>query len=97
MADPRNLITLQSVGKDHASRTILSDVSLGISAGEHGVVGRNGDGKRTPPGSALRPAREGVRRLERDRLELAWLGASELVGACVAGGRAARPDPGASA
>ena len=47
-AAPRNLVNLQSVAKGYASRTVLSDVSLGISAGERiGVVGRNGDGKST--------------------------------------------------
>ena len=48
MAAPRNLVNLQSVGKGYAGRTVLQDVSLGVSAGERiGVVGRNGDGKST--------------------------------------------------
>ncbi|MBC7643845.1 MAG: ABC-F family ATP-binding cassette domain-containing protein, partial [Thermoleophilia bacterium] len=45
---PRNLVNLQSVGKGYASRTVLDDISLGISAGDRiGIVGRNGDGKST--------------------------------------------------
>ncbi len=49
MAPPvRNLLSLQSVTKGYASRAVLSDVTLGVSAGERiGVVGRNGDGKST--------------------------------------------------
>lgn len=48
MGTVRNLVTLQGVGRTHAARTVLSDVTLGISAGERiGVVGRNGDGKST--------------------------------------------------
>ena len=47
-AAPRNLVNLQSVAKGYASRSVLTDVTLGISAGERiGVVGRNGDGKST--------------------------------------------------
>ncbi len=49
MAPPaRNLLSLQSVTKGYASRSVLSDITLGISAGDRiGVVGRNGDGKLT--------------------------------------------------
>ena len=49
MAPPvRNLLSLQSVTKGYASRSVLSDITLGISAGDRiGVVGRNGDGKST--------------------------------------------------
>ena len=48
MAAPRNLVNLQAVGKGYASRTVLADVTLGVSAGDRiGVVGRNGDGKST--------------------------------------------------
>ena len=48
MAAVRNLLSLQSVTKGYASRSVLSDVTLGISAGDRiGVVGRNGDGKST--------------------------------------------------
>jgi ATP-binding cassette subfamily F protein uup len=47
-APPRNLVNLQSVGKGYQSRTILSNLSLGVGAGERiGIVGRNGDGKST--------------------------------------------------
>ncbi len=45
---PRNLVNLSEVTKDYAGRTILEDLSLGVSAGERiGIVGRNGDGKST--------------------------------------------------
>jgi ATP-binding cassette subfamily F protein uup len=45
---PRNLVNLKGVGKGYASRTVLSDVTLGINAGDRiGIVGRNGDGKST--------------------------------------------------
>ena len=48
MAAPRNLVNLQSVAKGYASRSVLRDITLGISAGDRiGVVGRNGDGKST--------------------------------------------------
>jgi ATP-binding cassette subfamily F protein uup len=44
----RNLVNLKSVDKGYASRSVLRDVTLGISAGDRvGVVGRNGDGKST--------------------------------------------------
>ncbi len=45
---PRNLVNLQSVSKGYAARSVLRDITLGISAGDRiGVVGRNGDGKST--------------------------------------------------
>jgi ATP-binding cassette subfamily F protein uup len=48
MSAPRNLVNLSGVAKGYAARTILRDVTLGVSAGERiGVVGRNGDGKST--------------------------------------------------
>ena len=47
-ASARNLVNLKSVDKGYASRTVLQDVTLGISAGDRiGIVGRNGDGKST--------------------------------------------------
>jgi len=47
-APPRNLVNLKDVGKGFAARTILSGVTLGVSAGDRvGIVGRNGDGKST--------------------------------------------------
>ena len=47
-APPRNLVNLKDAGKGYGARTVLSDVTLGISAGDRiGVVGRNGDGKST--------------------------------------------------
>src|SRR3954452_5322445 len=43
-----NLLTLERVSKSYGVRPLLSEVSLGISAGDRiGVVGRNGDGKTT--------------------------------------------------
>ncbi|HEY4897304.1 MAG TPA: ABC-F family ATP-binding cassette domain-containing protein [Solirubrobacteraceae bacterium] len=48
MAPARNLLNLNAVAKGFGSRSILRDVTLGVSAGERiGVVGRNGDGKST--------------------------------------------------
>jgi ATP-binding cassette subfamily F protein uup len=43
-----NLINLERVSKAYGVRPLLTDVSLGIGAGERiGIVGRNGDGKTT--------------------------------------------------
>ncbi|WP_235734938.1 ABC-F family ATP-binding cassette domain-containing protein [Nocardioides alcanivorans] len=43
-----NLINLERVSKSYGIRPLLSNVSLGITAGERiGIVGRNGDGKTT--------------------------------------------------
>ncbi len=43
-----NLVNLERVSKAYGVRPLLTDVSLGISAGERiGIVGRNGDGKTT--------------------------------------------------
>ena len=48
MAAPRNLVNLAGVEKGFGSRSVLRDVTLGVSAGDRiGVVGRNGDGKST--------------------------------------------------
>jgi ATP-binding cassette subfamily F protein uup len=49
MAAPaRNLVNLKDVAKGFASRSVLRDVTLGVSAGDRiGIVGRNGDGKST--------------------------------------------------
>src|SRR3954451_20130625 len=49
MAAPaRNLVNLKDVAKGYAARTVLSDVTLGVNAGDRvGIVGRNGDGKST--------------------------------------------------
>jgi ATP-binding cassette subfamily F protein uup len=45
---PRNLVNLKSVAKGYGSRSVLQDVTLGISEGERiGVVGENGAGKST--------------------------------------------------
>ncbi|WP_340536839.1 ABC-F family ATP-binding cassette domain-containing protein [Nocardioides sp. GXZ039] len=43
-----NLLNLEGVSKSYGVRPLLSEVSLGIGAGERvGIVGRNGDGKTT--------------------------------------------------
>ncbi|HET7691273.1 MAG TPA: ABC-F family ATP-binding cassette domain-containing protein [Nocardioidaceae bacterium] len=43
-----NLVNLERVSKSYGIRPLLSDVSIGVGAGERiGVVGRNGDGKTT--------------------------------------------------
>jgi len=43
-----NLVNLERVSKSYGIRPLLSEVSLGIGAGERiGIVGRNGDGKTT--------------------------------------------------
>ncbi|MEO9323399.1 ABC-F family ATP-binding cassette domain-containing protein [Nocardioides sp. C4-1] len=48
MSETTNLLNLQGVSKSYGVRPLLSDVSLGIGAGERiGIVGRNGDGKTT--------------------------------------------------
>jgi ABC transport system ATP-binding/permease protein len=48
MPAPRNLLNLKAVEKGYGSRSVLREVTLGVSAGERiGVVGRNGDGKST--------------------------------------------------
>jgi ATP-binding cassette subfamily F protein uup len=48
MATPRNLVNLKSVEKGYGSRSVLHDVTLGVSSGQRiGVVGRNGGGKST--------------------------------------------------
>jgi ATP-binding cassette subfamily F protein uup len=47
-APARNLVNLNAVDKGYASRTVLTGVTLGVSAGDRiGIVGRNGDGKST--------------------------------------------------
>jgi ABC transport system ATP-binding/permease protein len=47
-AASRNLLNLERVSKSYGVRPLLTDVSLGVAAGERiGVVGRNGDGKTT--------------------------------------------------
>ena len=48
MAVVRNLVNLNAVEKGYGSRSVLRDVTLGVSAGDRvGIVGRNGDGKST--------------------------------------------------
>ena len=43
-----NLLNLERVSKAYGVRPLLTDVSLGVAAGDRiGVVGRNGDGKTT--------------------------------------------------
>ena len=44
----RNLVNLKDVSKEYASRPILTDITLGVNAGDRiGLVGRNGQGKST--------------------------------------------------
>ncbi|GAA4376755.1 ABC-F family ATP-binding cassette domain-containing protein [Nocardioides caricicola] len=48
MPSAPNLLNLEKVSKSYGVRPLLTDVSLGIGAGERiGIVGRNGDGKTT--------------------------------------------------
>jgi ATP-binding cassette subfamily F protein uup len=48
MAAPRNLVNLNGVSKGYASRSVLHELTLGVSAGDRiGIVGRNGEGKST--------------------------------------------------
>jgi ATP-binding cassette subfamily F protein uup len=48
MPAPRNLVNLKEVHKGYGSRTVLCDITLGVSEGERiGVVGQNGGGKST--------------------------------------------------
>jgi len=48
MAPTRNLVNLNAVEKGYASRSVLREVTLGVSAGDRvGIVGGNGDGKST--------------------------------------------------
>ena len=48
MPTARNLLNLKEVEKGFGSRSVLHDVTLGVSAGERiGVVGQNGGGKST--------------------------------------------------
>jgi ATP-binding cassette subfamily F protein uup len=48
MPTPRNLLNLKAVEKGYGSRSVLRDLTLGVSAGERiGVVGQNGGGKST--------------------------------------------------
>ena len=43
-----NLVNLERVSKAYGIRPLLTEVSLGLAAGERiGIVGRNGDGKTT--------------------------------------------------
>jgi ABC transport system ATP-binding/permease protein len=48
MPASRNLLNLKQVDKGYGSRSVLRDITLGVSAGERiGVVGQNGGGKST--------------------------------------------------
>ena len=48
MPSARNILNLKAVAKGYGSRSVLRDVTLGITAGERiGIVGRNGHGKST--------------------------------------------------
>ena len=48
MPATRNLLNLKALAKGYGSRSVLRDITLGVSAGERiGVVGQNGGGKST--------------------------------------------------
>jgi ABC transport system ATP-binding/permease protein len=48
MPTHRNLVNLKAVEKGYGSRSVLRDITLGVSAGDRiGVVGQNGGGKST--------------------------------------------------
>jgi ATP-binding cassette subfamily F protein uup len=48
MSTSRNLLNLKEVDKGYGSRSVLREITLGVSAGERiGVVGQNGGGKST--------------------------------------------------
>lgn len=48
MSTARNLLNLKAIEKGYGSRSVLRDITLGVSAGERiGVVGQNGGGKST--------------------------------------------------
>ncbi|WP_370248062.1 ABC-F family ATP-binding cassette domain-containing protein [Nocardioides sp.] len=48
MSERPNLLNLERVSKSYGVRPLLSEVSLGVGAGDRiGIVGRNGDGKTT--------------------------------------------------
>ncbi len=48
MAVARNLVNLNAVEKGYGTRSVLRQITVGVSAGDRvGVVGRNGDGKST--------------------------------------------------
>ncbi len=48
MPAPRNLLNLKAVSKGYGSRSVLRELTLGVSAGARiGVVGQNGGGKST--------------------------------------------------
>ena len=94
MPSARNILNLKAVAKGYGSRAVLSDVTLGVAAGERiGIVGRNGDGKSTllrliagaeqPDSGALtRPADVDVALLgQRDELDAARTIRETLVGA----------------
>ncbi len=79
---PRNLVNLKSVAKGYGSRTVLQDITLGITAGERiGIVGRNGDGKSTLLRliAGVEPPDEGAITRAGD-LELALLGQGDELG-----------------
>jgi ABC transport system ATP-binding/permease protein len=82
MPSARNLLNLKAVEKGYGSRSVLRDVTLGVSAGERiGIVGQNGGGKSTllrliagvelpDAGALIRPADVDVVMLgQRDELD----------------------------
>ena len=96
MPPARNLVNLNAVSKGYATRSVLRELTLGVSAGERiGIVGRNGEGKstllaliagaQTPDDGSVVRARD---------LEIGFLGqgdeldGSQTVGAALIGDRA---------
>jgi ABC transport system ATP-binding/permease protein len=71
MADPRTLLTCESISRIFGSRTIFSGIRFALAEGDHvGLVGPNGAGKSTflrilanleAPDSGERVARKGIR------------------------------------
>ena len=96
MAPARNLVNLNAVSKGYATRSVLHELTLGVSAGDRvGIVGGNGEGKstllaliagaETPDGGSVVRARD---------LEIGFLGqgdeldGSDTVRAALIGDRA---------
>ncbi len=79
MAAPVNLVNAESVRKTYGIRTLLDDLSIGISAGDRiGVVGRNGGGKSTLLRLlARREAPDAGRVTHTGGLSIGWVGQAD--------------------